>query len=97
VGQEIEMKNLKEKAQGNYLDYIRSQNSEKNVVKSSSDTRFVNRSEEHDQKFQLVEENESKTENEFVFSENVNIDNLSYNEPIIESLKKKQEEEPLNR
>ncbi len=97
MGQEIEMKNLKEKAQGNYLDYIRSQNSEKNVVKSSSDTRFVNRSEEHDQKFQLVEENESKTENEFVFSENVNIDNLSYNEPIIESLKKKQEEEPLNR
>lgn len=62
---------------------------EKVLIKSSNDTRLVNPSETHDNKYCLVEENENRTENEFVFSENVNIDTLSYNEPIIESLRKK--------
>jgi hypothetical protein len=68
--------------------------SEKILIKSSNDdTRLVNHSEDQNPKFFLVEENENRTENEFVFSENVNIDTLSYNEPIIESLRKKNEKE----
>jgi hypothetical protein len=68
--------------------------SEKILIKSSNnDTRNVNHSEDQNPKFFLVEENENRTENEFVFSENVNIDTLSYNEPIIESLRKKNEKE----
>ena len=68
--------------------------SEKILIKSSNnDTRNVNHSEDQNPKFFLVEENENRTENEFVFSENVNIDTLSYNEPIIESLRKKNDDE----
>lgn len=69
-------------------------NSEKIVIKSSNDTRRVNNDEDGRQ-FLFVE-NENKTENEYVFSENVNIDTLSYNEPMIE-FKKKQEEEKENK
>lgn len=51
-------------------DFVHSQNSaEKVVIKSSNDTRLVNPSEDQNNKFRLVEENESRTENEFVFSE----------------------------
>jgi hypothetical protein len=67
--------------------------SEKILIKSSNDTRLVNPSEDQNNKYFLVEDIENKTENEFVFSENVNIDTLSYNEPILESLKKKHEKE----
>jgi hypothetical protein len=80
-------------------DYAKSIASEKILIKSSNDTRLVNHSEEHniinnlETKYILVDENENRTENEFVFSENVNIDTLSYNEPILESLKKKNEKE----
>lgn len=79
-------------------EYLRDRNSEKEkvVIKSYTDTRYVNRSEDQNNngKYLLVEEeNENKTENEFVFSENVNIDTLSYNEPLVESWKKKHEEE----
>jgi hypothetical protein len=77
----------------NLPDYSKSQTSERILIKSSNDTRLVNHSEDHnniiDNKYILVDENESKTENEFVFSENVNIDTLSYNETILESLKKR--------
>ena len=57
-----------------------SHNSEK-PFKSLIDTRLVNNGNDN-QKYYLVEENENKTENEYVFSENINIDNLSYNDPI---------------
>lgn len=70
--------------------------SERVVIKSSNDTRLVNNDEDN-RKYCLVEENENKTENEFVFSENVNIDNLSYNEPIIESFKKQHNEAEENK
>lgn len=69
------------------------QMSEKILIKSSNDTRLVNPSEGQNVKYFLVEENENKTENEFVFSENVNIDTLSYNEPVVEGWKKKHEKE----
>jgi hypothetical protein len=74
-----------------------SQNSEKLIYhKSSVDTKLVNHEVEQ-QKYHLVEEDhERKSENEFVFSENVNIDTLSYNEPIVESLKKKIQESNQN-
>jgi hypothetical protein len=69
------------------------QYSEKVLIKSSNDTRLANPSVDQNNKYHLVEENENKTENEFVFSENVNIDTLSYNEPIIEKWKKKYDKE----
>jgi len=92
---EIEMVSRKQKLP----DYSKSIISEKILIKSSNDTRLVNNSEDHNNvnnlqpKYILVDENENRTENEFVFSENVNIDTLSYNEPILESLKKKNEKE----
>jgi hypothetical protein len=63
-----------------------SQNSEKIIYKSSVDTKLVN-NEETQQKFHLVGDDHDRTENEFVFSENVNIDTLSYNEPYVERKK----------
>lgn len=87
IPREIEMKNTLEKP----LNEASEQLSEKLLIKSSNDTRLVNQSEGHFNKYFLVDEN--KTENEFVFSENVNIDTLSHNEVIIESLKKKYEKE----
>ncbi len=87
--QERELKSLQEKA---VPQEFKSQISEK----AHDGTKIVNLSEGHNNpnnKFFLVEENESKTENEFVFSENVNIDNLSYNEPILDRLKNKQKTE----
>jgi hypothetical protein len=39
-------------------------------------------------KFKLTDQHENKTENEYEFSENINIDTLSYNEPAFESLKR---------
>jgi len=39
----------------------------------------------------------SKNENEFVFSENLNIDNLSYNEAFLESNKKKLTDDDINK
>lgn len=93
---EIEMVSNKDKLP----DDPKSHNSEKILIKSSNDTRLVNHSEDHNMnnnnvvtKYILVDENENKTENEFVFSENVNIDTLSYNEPLLESMKKKNEKE----
>jgi hypothetical protein len=93
---EIEMKNLKERIQGSEFH---TSEKERLVIKSSNDTRLVNHSENPQaennftsKKFTLVEEFENKTENEFVFSENVNIDTLSYNEPVVESFQKKHEE-----
>jgi hypothetical protein len=92
---EIEIVSSKQKLP----DYSKSIISEKILIKSSNDTRLVNNSEDHNNvnnlqpKYILVDENENRTENEFVFSENVNIDTLSYNEPILESLKKKNEKE----
>jgi hypothetical protein len=80
----IEMNELQ-----NRENNTQSEKSEKLIYKSSVDTKLVN-NEESQQKYHLVEEDqENRTENEFVFSENVNIDTLSYNEPIVESLKKK--------
>ena len=63
---------------------------EKNFIKSSTNTKKVNIDDEQT-KYLFAEENEeNRTENEFVFSENINIDNLSYyNEPT-ESSKKKE-------
>jgi hypothetical protein len=67
---------------------------ERDIVKSNTDTRKVNHDDDQT-KYQLVEETENRTENEFVFSENVNIDNLSYfNEPMSE-IKKKENENKL--
>ena len=71
---EGEIKNIHEK----HFTELKSQISEKILIKSSSDTRLVNPSEDQNNKYYLVEENESRTESEFVFSENVNIDTLSY-------------------
>jgi hypothetical protein len=74
-----------------------SQNSEKLIQhKSSVDTKLVNHEFEQNTKYHLVEESDVRTENEFVFSENVNIDTLSYNEPIVESLKKKLQDNEEN-
>ena len=39
----------------------------------------------------------SKNENEFVFPENLNLDNLSYNEAFLESNKKKLNEDDQNK
>ena len=92
--QERELKSLQEKT---VPHEFKSQISEKIPYE---DTRMVNISDGQNNpnnKFFLVEENESKTENEFVFSENVNIDNLSYNEPIIDRLKNKKDEEISNK
>jgi hypothetical protein len=90
--QERELKSLQEKAMPNEF---KSQISEK-APTPNDETKLVNISEGHNNhknKFFLVEENESKTENEFVFSENVNIDTLSYNEPIIDRAKSKKDEQ----
>ena len=68
---------------------------EKVLIKSSTNTKKVNNDDEQT-KYLFVEENEeNRTEKEFVFSENINIDNLSYyNEPI-ESVKKKESDSTI--
>ena len=75
----------------NSIDFTNyNRNFEKIILKSNSDTRKVNNDDDQT-KYLLVEENENRTENEFVFSENINIDNLScINEPITESKKNSQ-------
>jgi hypothetical protein len=83
--QQVEMQNLK--MENNTISH----NSGDKPIKSFIDeTRLVNNGNDN-QKYYLVEENENKTENEYVFSENINIDNLSYTEPI--TTKKKYEEQ----
>lgn len=70
--------------------------SERLIKSTNSDTKKVNPDDDQT-KYHFVEENENKTENEFVFSENVNIDNLSYyNEPISDNKKKETEKQKLN-
>ena len=69
---------------------LSSHTSEKLIVPSSQ---VVNQSEDYNRKYKLVDQNENRTENEYVFSENVNIDTLSYNEPFLEFEKKKHEED----
>ena len=77
---------------------LTNENKDKNervIPKSNTDTQIVNHDDDQT-KYQLVEETENRTENEFVFSENVNIDNLSYfNEPLSENKKKENENKLL--
>lgn len=63
---------------------------EKEVIKSSTNTRKVH-NDEQSKKFNIIQD-ENKTENEFIFSENVYIDNLSYNESMPNERKKVEDE-----
>lgn len=78
------------------LDFELKERNERTINKSNTDTRKVNNDDDQT-KYHFVEEIENKTENEFVFSENVQIDNLSYfNEPVSEYKKKENENKVLN-
>jgi len=78
------------------VDFEGKEKNERTINKSNTDTRKVN-NEDDQTKYHFVEEIENKTENEFVFSENVQIDNLSYfNEPVSEYKKKETENKVLS-
>jgi hypothetical protein len=96
VIENIENQKNAQRDQGNSsVDFDGKDRIERVVNKSTTETKKVN-NEDDQTKYQLVEETENKTEKEFVFSENVQIDNLSYyNEPVSE-YKKKESENKLN-
>ena len=71
----------------NILDSVYS--SEKQLNKSANE--YNNENNETpliSRKIQLMDETGSKNENEYVFPENLNLDNLSYNEDFLESNKR---------
>lgn len=71
--------------------------SERLYNKSANDKILNSEMEPVRRKIIVNDDNGSKNENEFVFPENLNLDNLSYNEAYLESNKKKANEEDNNK
>lgn len=63
--------------------------SEKHLNKSANENKLVSELDPIRRKIVINDDNGSKNENEFVFPENLNLDNLSYNEGFVENNKKK--------
>lgn len=71
--------------------------SERLYDKSANDKILNSEMEPVRRKIIVSDDTGSKNENEFVFPENLNLDNLSYNEAFLESNKKKLNEEDQNK
>lgn len=71
--------------------------SERYYNKSANDKILNSEMEPYRRKIIVNDDTGSKNENEFVFPENLNLDNLSNNEAYLESNKKKSNEEDQNK
>jgi hypothetical protein len=92
--------NLKEPADNGEIDkqMLDSNSASERLYNKSANDKILNGEIESDRRKIIInDDTASKNENEYVFPENLNLDNLSYNEAFLESNKKKGIEEDHNK